>query len=93
MVAQIWFHHAPKVSLLQRLTASHPAATTEIRGVWLTNFGGAAPFFPRGVNWVLDRLAQLNFNTVYPVIWNRGHTFSPSAVAKKETGRSQATFF
>ncbi len=79
------------ISLLQPLTASHPTTTTEIRGVWLTNFGGAAPFFPRGINRALHQLAILNFNTVYPVVWNRGHTFYPSAVAKKATGRSQPT--
>ena len=37
------------------------------------------------------QLRQQNFNTVYPVIWNRGNTFYPSAVAKREVGQSQAT--
>jgi uncharacterized lipoprotein YddW (UPF0748 family) len=37
------------------------------------------------------QLRQLNFNTVYPVIWNRGNTFYPSAVVKREVGQSQAT--
>lgn len=67
------------------------AATTELRGVWLTNFGGAALFFPQGVNRVMCQLRQLNFNTVYPVVWNRGNTFYPSAVAKREVGNTQGS--
>lgn len=31
-------------------TRSSPTPTAELRGVWLTNFGGAALFFPQGVN-------------------------------------------
>jgi uncharacterized lipoprotein YddW (UPF0748 family) len=37
----------------------------------------------------MHQLSELNFNTVYPVVWNRGHTFYPSAVAKRETGYAQ----
>lgn len=69
-----------------------PSATIELRGVWLTNFGGAVLFFPQGVNRVLYQIRQLNFNTVYPVVWNRGNTFYPSAVAKREIGNTQNPF-
>lgn len=62
----------------------------ELGGVWLTNFGGAALFFPQGVNRVMYQLRQQNFNTVYPVVWNRGNTFYPSAVAKTQVGRAQS---
>lgn len=76
-------------TLLDR--SSQPNATyQELRGVWLTNFGGAALFFPQGVNRVMYQLRQQNFNTVYPVVWNRGNSFYPSAVANREVGRSQA---
>lgn len=71
-------------------TRQSPSATTELRGVWLTNFGGAVLFFPQGVNRVLYELRQQNFNTVYPVVWNRGNTFYPSTVAKTEIGNTQA---
>ncbi len=40
-------------------------------------------------NRALHQMSQLNFNTVYPVVWNRGQTFYPSSVAKGVTGRSQ----
>lgn len=69
-----------------------PQATpvsAEIRGVWLTNVASPVLFVPWGVNRALHQLSQLNFNTVYPVVWNRGHTFYPSPVAQEYTGRPQ----
>ena len=64
----------------------------EVRGVWLTNVGSAVLYVPWGINRALHQLAQLNFNTVYPVVWNRGYTFYPSEVAKSTIGRSQDPF-
>lgn len=62
---------------------------TEIRGVWLTNVASSVLFLPWAINRALYQLAQLNFNTVYPVVWNRGYTFYPSGVAKSISVRSQ----
>ncbi|MBD2384897.1 glycoside hydrolase family 10 protein [Cylindrospermum sp. FACHB-282] len=59
---------------------------TEIRGVWLTNVASGVLFVPWGINRALNQLSALNFNTVYPVVWNRGNTFYKSSVAKKVTG-------
>lgn len=67
-------------------------ASTEIRGVWLTNVASAVLFVPWGVHRALDQLARLNFNTVYPVVWNRGYTLYPSDVAQKAFSRSQDPF-
>lgn len=74
-----------------QVVASPPTtpASTEVRGVWLTNVGSSVLFLPWGVNRALRQLSQLNFNTVYPVVWNRGHTFYPSAIAKRVTGYAQ----
>jgi uncharacterized lipoprotein YddW (UPF0748 family) len=33
-------------------------------------------------------LADLNFNTIYPTVWNWGYTLYPSRVAEKVTGRA-----
>ncbi|WP_138505903.1 glycoside hydrolase family 10 protein [Nostoc sp. PA-18-2419] len=60
--------------------------STEIRGVWLTNVASGVLFLPWGINRALNQLSSLNFNTIYPVVWNRGHTFYQSAVAKMTTG-------
>jgi uncharacterized lipoprotein YddW (UPF0748 family) len=65
----------------------------EVRGVWLTHVGSGVMFAPWGVQRALGQLADLHFNTVYPVVWNRGHTFYPSDVATTITGRRQAPLF
>ncbi|BAY27853.1 hypothetical protein NIES2100_76800 [Calothrix sp. NIES-2100] len=65
--------------------ASH-LTTTEIRGVWLTNVASGVLFVPWGINRAVNQLSALNFNTIYPVVWNRGHTFYNSAVAKRFIG-------
>jgi uncharacterized lipoprotein YddW (UPF0748 family) len=66
-----------------------PPASKELRGVWLTNVASPVLFMPWGVNRALHQLSELNFNTVYPVVWNRGHTFYPSEVAVRVTSRTQ----
>ncbi|MBD2340149.1 glycoside hydrolase family 10 protein [Calothrix sp. FACHB-156] len=63
-----------------------PPTTTEIRGVWLTNVASGVLFVPWGIDRAINQLSSLNFNTIYPVVWNRGHTFYNSAVAKRVTG-------
>ncbi|HEY9739314.1 MAG TPA: family 10 glycosylhydrolase [Coleofasciculaceae cyanobacterium] len=60
-----------------QVVASSPTtpASTELRGVWLTNVASPLLFIPWGVKRALHQLSLLNFNTVYPVVWNQGHTF------------------
>jgi uncharacterized lipoprotein YddW (UPF0748 family) len=60
--------------------------TTEIRGVWLTNVASGVLFVPWGIDRAIKQLAALNFNTIYPVVWNRGYTFYKSDTAKLFTG-------
>ena len=57
--------------------------TTEIRGVWLTNVASGVFYIPWGIERAINQLAALNFNTIYPVVWNRGYTFYKSPLAKK----------
>ncbi len=59
---------------------------TELRGVWLTNIDSEIFFDRANLNNAIDRLAQLNFNTIYPTVWNSGYTLYPSAVAKRTFG-------
>ncbi|MDJ0843588.1 MAG: family 10 glycosylhydrolase [Crocosphaera sp.] len=61
----------------------------ERRGVWLTNVSSAVLFFPGSINRAIKQLAELHFNTVYPVVWNRGYTFYPSSLAKEMIGKAQ----
>ncbi|MBZ8179992.1 glycoside hydrolase family 10 protein [Oscillatoria salina] len=76
----------PSAAIVQPQVNRHPA---EIRGVWITNVASGVLFSPWGINRALQQLHQLNFNTIYPVAWNRGHTFYPSRVAQRVTGRNQ----
>jgi uncharacterized lipoprotein YddW (UPF0748 family) len=63
-------------------------AKAELRGVWLTNIDSDVLFSTQSVTNAIQRLAQLNFNTVYPTVWNWGYTLYPSKVAERVTGRA-----
>ncbi len=61
--------------------------TSEIRGVWLTNVDSEILFSRDRLQADLQDLANLKFNTVYPTVWNWGHTLYPSQVAKQVIGK------
>ena len=63
-------------------------AKTELRGVWMTNIDSNVLFGRSRLTAALHNLKALNFNTVYPTVWNWGYTLYPSPVAKKAIGRS-----
>lgn len=65
-----------------------PPPVREIRGVWLTNIDSDVLFSRRGVTEALNRLKALNFNTIYPTVWQGGYTLYPSAVAQQYFGQS-----
>ncbi len=58
----------------------------EVRGVWLTNIDSEVLFSPENTTNAIADLAELNFNTLYPTVWNWGYTLYPSAVAKQVIG-------
>jgi len=74
---------APSAPSTQQNSTPH-----EIRGVWLTNIDSDVLFEPNRLSQAIQTLHQLNFNTIYPTIWNWGYTLYPSQVAAKATGRS-----
>ncbi len=55
----------------------------EIRGVWMTSNDFNILKSREKVNNAVVLLRRLNFNTIYPVIWNSGYTKYPSHVAKR----------
>ncbi len=65
-----------------------PSPAEEIRGVWLTNIDSDVLFSRDRLRNALQQLADLNFNTIYPTVWNWGYTLYPSAVAQREIGLS-----
>ncbi|NEO53284.1 MAG: family 10 glycosylhydrolase [Okeania sp. SIO3B5] len=61
---------------------------TEIRGVWITNIDSDVLFSSSGTKSAINRLAKLNFNTLYPTVWQGGYTLYPSQVAQQVFGKS-----
>jgi len=62
--------------------------TSELRGVWLTNIDSDVLFDRDRLKGALQRLKELNFNTVYPTVWNWGYTLYPSQVAQNVIGQA-----
>ncbi len=60
----------------------------EIRGVWLTNIDSDVLFNQNTLSDGITTLKQLNFNTLYPTVWNWGYTLYPSQVAQPVTGKA-----
>lgn len=63
-----------------------PPPSGEIRGVWLTNVDSDVLFSRDNLRQAMRRLSRLNFNTVYPTVWQGGYTLYPSKVAERVTG-------
>ncbi len=55
----------------------------EIRGVWITNNDFDILKDRTKVQEAMTQLRGLNFNTIYPVVWNSGYVMYPSAVAQR----------
>ena len=58
----------------------------EIRGVWLTNIDSDVLFAEDKTAEAIALLAEANFNTLYPTVWNWGYTLYPSQVSEAITG-------
>lgn len=55
----------------------------EIRGVWITNNDTKMVIDQQRLQAGVEQLAQMNFNTLYPVVWNSGYAWYPSPVAQR----------
>ena len=66
--------------------------STELRGVWMTNIDSDVLFSRAALEPALDRLSELNFNVIYPTVWNWGTTLFPSAVAERTLGYRQGLY-
>ena len=72
-------------SLLPVYSHNKPA---EIRGVWLTNIDSEVLFDSKVLTESINTLSELNFNTLYPAVWNWGYTLYPSDIAQSKIGES-----
>ena len=75
----------PMLSLSQSLPKK---PIREIRGVWITNVDSDVLFRRDRLATAIKDLHKLNFNTIYPVVWNWGYTTYPSRVANRIVGSS-----
>ncbi len=72
------------VLLVGRVTSAiGQDARQEIRGVWMTLNDMDVLKDRTKLQDAIGQLRQLNFNTVYPVVWNSGYVMYPSAVAQR----------
>jgi uncharacterized lipoprotein YddW (UPF0748 family) len=55
----------------------------EIRGVWMTTNDKDILGDRHKLGDALTQLKRLNFNTIYPVVWNSGYAMYPSQVAQQ----------
>ena len=55
----------------------------EVRGVWMTTSDMDILLDRDRLSASMAQLAKLNFNTVYPVVWNSGYALHPSSVARR----------
>ncbi|NJM76088.1 MAG: family 10 glycosylhydrolase [Acaryochloridaceae cyanobacterium RU_4_10] len=76
----------------QSISRSTQNTGQELRGVWLTNVDSDVLFSQDRLNTGIKRLAKLNFNTIYPTVWNAGHTLYPSQVAFQSTGETHRLY-
>ncbi|MCT7949522.1 family 10 glycosylhydrolase [Ancylothrix sp. C2] len=67
---------------------NNPSFSGELRGVWITNIDSQVLFSLKNIVRAVERLESMNFNTIYPTVWNWGYTLYPSKVAEKVLGRS-----
>lgn len=63
---------------------------TEIRGVWMTNNDTDVLMDSAKLHNAVNQLAQLNFNTIYPVVWNSGYVQYPNSAVAQRTGIYQS---
>ncbi len=55
----------------------------EIRGVWMTGNDMPTLRDREKMHAAVAQLSQLNFNTIYPVVWNGGYAYYPSSVTQR----------
>ncbi|NDJ18053.1 family 10 glycosylhydrolase [Myxacorys almedinensis A] len=72
------------VLLLSNLTPGVAQSRQEIRGVWMTTNDLDVLKDRAKVDDAVTQLGRLNFNSIYPVVWNSGYVMYPSAVAQRQ---------
>jgi uncharacterized lipoprotein YddW (UPF0748 family) len=78
---------------IAQLGRKSKASLKELRGVWITQADSNVFFSKTSIENSLQQLANLNFTTVYPAIWNEGLSLYPSAFLASIGGEKQSKKF
>lgn len=78
-----------------RNTPQDTDADDPVIGIWITNVDSDILYSDQAIEKGVEKLATLGFNTIYPVVWNKGYTLHPSEVMTAEFGEEfeQDTLF
>ncbi|MFP4134607.1 MAG: glycoside hydrolase family 10 protein [Halothece sp.] len=73
--------------MLQTVVNSYSISErSEIRGTWLTNIDSDILFSSSALKAGINRLERLNFNTLYPTVWQGGYSLYPSQITEAVYG-------
>ncbi len=81
VLAAVWLVLACWQAPAVKLTAS-----SQIRGVWMTNVAAAINYYSFRLDDAIANLAEHRINTLYPSVWNQGYTLYPNRVTKQAGG-------
>ncbi|MDZ8258330.1 glycoside hydrolase family 10 protein [Nostoc sp. ChiQUE01b] len=73
----------PAITEGGRFSAFAQLPRQEIRGVWMTTNDFDTLKNRDKVQDAVSQLRRMNFNTIYPVVWNSGYVMYPSALAQR----------
>jgi uncharacterized lipoprotein YddW (UPF0748 family) len=73
-------------AILSLSTVVLAQAPRPINGVWITNIDSNVLFDADRLKSAIQDLAQANFNSLYPAMWNNGATLYPSQTLQKAIG-------
>ncbi len=73
----------PAITFGGRFSAIAQIPRQEIRGVWMTTNDFDTLKNRDKVQDAVSQLRRMNFNTIYPVVWNSGYVMYPSALAQR----------
>lgn len=78
----------PPARALPQAPPPQPPLAREIRGVWLTSNDMGTLRDRARLGEAVNQLGRLHFNSLYPVVWNGGYAYYPSAVTARRNIQS-----
>jgi len=72
------------------VSAVHASQETAVRAVWVTNVASEVLFSEANLTALVDKLAELNFNTICVATYNKSQTLFPSQVLANVLGITPA---